>query len=130
MLFTDSHAQRALEIWSKDCQRVASRLLAFECQTIVQRYAFRLPDPLRKKWLAEAQLWLKKSLASLVMHEIDNSVLDKLRGQSALGNCRTLDAIHIASALIFADYATTFSLVTFDKKMEQVAKEVGLTVLN
>lgn len=68
-----------------------------------------------------------------LMEELDSTygeltLTDEIRDLAAdmPGNIRTLDAIHVATALSVVDYLT--ALVSYDKRMLTIAKEQGLPV--
>ena len=128
MLLNDSRATEALNLWQKSAEKVSSKLLVFECETLIHRCAGRMPENLASKWAKDARKWLGTCVEQLRLHEIDDSVLAALRENQGFGKCRTLDAIHLATAKIFSNYAEQLSLVTFDTRMGAAAKELGIIV--
>jgi predicted nucleic acid-binding protein len=56
-------------------------------------------------------------------------VLEALDREPALAECRTLDALHLATALYLRERASEgFRLVTFDDRMRQTGLKLGLEV--
>ena len=129
MLFSDGHAARALDLWSYECHRVTSRLALLECTTVVHRYVEKLPLNLRSKERRQAFAWLDQISQHLIIHEIDRTVTEVVAEEEMFGKCRTLDAIHLATAKLFQQHSTTFSLATFDQRMEAIGVQMGFQVL-
>lgn len=65
-------------------------------------------------------------LAAISLLAVDERVLD---GAAAVGppSLRTLDAIHIATALMLEDELDT--LVTYDRRMQEAAEALGMVVV-
>jgi predicted nucleic acid-binding protein len=66
-------------------------------------------------------------MADLVRDVSEILVTEEIRDAAALlpGGCRTLDAIHIASAQVLGENLT--ALVSYDRRMLGMARAVGLT---
>ncbi len=61
---------------------------------------------------------------------IDDDILDIIRKNAFLANCRSLDAIHVATALYFKPYQDEpIQIVTLDSRMRETAGKAGFTVL-
>jgi predicted nucleic acid-binding protein len=127
MLLNDSHAEKALHLWEESAYRVSSRLMLFENVTVIHRVALKLPANARQKWASQSAAWLEHISAQLYLHEIDAEVLDQCKAVSLLGSCRTLDAIHLATARIFSRAAADFSLASFDRRMLSAAAQAGMS---
>ena len=60
---------------------------------------------------------------------LDSSIEEIIRGTPALADCKTLDAIHAATALYFRRFVEgPFEIVTIDKRMTQLAGKLGFQV--
>lgn len=130
MLFSDARVERALQLWSEETLRVSSRLTALECATVIHRYAQKLPAVVREKEVKKCFDWLSGVLGRLVIYEIDREVGNLIKAESKFGKCRTLDAIHLATATIFAANSAELKVATFDDRMRVVAVDCGLQVEN
>ena len=66
-------------------------------------------------------------MADLVRDVSEILLTEEIRDAAALlpGGCRTLDAIHIASAQVLGESLT--ALVSYDRRMLEVARAVGVT---
>ena len=60
---------------------------------------------------------------------IDGSIKEIIRLTPALADCRTLDAVHVATALHFKPYVEgALEIVTLDGRTRQLARRVGFQV--
>jgi hypothetical protein len=94
--------------------RVSSRVLAVELMRAVGR---RSPDS-----LAHA----RSLLGVMEFVELDESVAERAAELEPVG-LRSLDAIHLASALALADELDAF--ITYDARQADAARALGLTVV-
>lgn len=97
-------------------ERLASELSAVECRRAVRRQpeaAVLLPR-------------MENVLSSLALLRIDHELL-RLAGTIGPPRLRSLDAIHLASALSIGDYPEAF--ITYDERLADAARAVGLNVL-
>lgn len=128
LLMHDKHAKEALSLWEGEHARVSSKLLHFECMTVIARHSAHLPKSISKRWKAEASSWLMKTTASMILHEINDSILRTISEELHDADIRTLDAIHLATAAIFAKEAP-LQLVTFDARMKRAASFFNIPTL-
>ena len=117
MLFCDQNSDRALKLWSQKTERISSSLLEVECLNVINRYALRLPSKVSLEWRAQSQRWLDRTLGNLTLISINSLIRDKIRSELNLGALRTLDAIHVATALLFRQVELGVEIATFDTKM-------------
>lgn len=103
----------ALSQWP---DRVSSVLLPIECRRIVLR-AGNPPAVMDR---------LEEELSSVTLILLEAPV-QKLAGAIGLPRLRSLDAIHLASALSIGDYPEAF--VTYDDRLADAARALGLNVL-
>lgn len=104
---------QALSRWP---DRVSSVLLPIECRRIV----LRAGNP------AEVVEKLEQELGSVTLIRLEEPIR-KLAGTIGPPRLRSLDAIHLASALSIGDYPEAF--VTYDERLAEAAREAGLNVL-
>jgi predicted nucleic acid-binding protein len=97
--------------------RVASALVATEVPRAIRRVA---PSP-------EAMERSRLVLGSIHLLKIDDTVLTQAADLEPPG-LRTLDAIHLASALAIGDDLIAF--VSYDRRLVEAARSVGLPVLS
>ncbi|NMC63653.1 MAG: type II toxin-antitoxin system VapC family toxin [SAR324 cluster bacterium] len=129
MLFSDQNAERALELWDGNFARVSSSLLSLECYVNFHKFTSLVPEKLRSGWRRSGSDWLKKVLSQFYLHEIDEEIRSKIATSEVYGRCRTLDAIHLATAGTFARETDDFSIATFDSRMKAAAEGMGFKVV-
>jgi uncharacterized protein len=95
-------------------RRVASALLSVE----LLRAARRAGEP---RLVVEA----RRLLSGITLVDVDRAVLDRA-GEIEPGQLRTLDAIHLATALSVG--AELDAVVTYDRRMADAAALVGLAI--
>jgi len=105
--------EQALSRWP---DRISSVLLPIECRRIVLR-AGNPPEVVDR---------LEKELSGVTLIRLEEAV-QTLAGAIGPPRLRSLDAIHLASALSIGDYPEAF--VTYDERLADAAHAVGLNVL-
>jgi predicted nucleic acid-binding protein len=78
-------------------------------------------------WLAEKIDELNEMLKNIHCKSIDKSIEQIIIKNKKLAGCKSLDAIHLATALYFKENAKEQNIIlcSFDKNMLKVAKEFG-----
>ena len=105
--------EQALSRWP---DRISSVLLPIECRRIVLR-AGNPPGVVDR---------LEKELSGVTLIRLEEAV-QTLAGTIGPPRLRSMDAIHLASALSIGDYPEAF--VTYDERLADAARAVGLNVL-
>jgi antitoxin (DNA-binding transcriptional repressor) of toxin-antitoxin stability system len=73
---------------------------------------------------------LDSFLEALECKRIDDDILRIISENALLANCRSLDAIHVATALYFRPYQDdALQVVTLDRRMGETAVAAGFAVL-
>ena len=120
----DARAGAALDLWNADIERVGSVLLGIECTTVLRRMQM-LGDEQRR----QADERLAVALEEVTQKPVDDDVARLVHLTPALGGCRALDAVHLATALYFNTAAEgDLHVCTFDERMADVASRLGLKV--
>lgn len=105
--------ESAIERWP---DRLTSELSAVECRRAIRRQ----PEA------AVLSPRMEDVLSSLTLLRIDQELL-RLSGTIGPPRLRSLDAIHLASALSIGDYPEAF--ITYDERLAEAARAAGLDVL-
>ncbi len=109
-------ATRCAGVWDSCEDRYSSQLLWAECIVTLRRLGVYE----ERSALAEAMLGGITALA------YNDTIVQRIKREAALSRCRTLDAIHIASALELNDHAGDFAIASLDERMRGVASSVSL----
>jgi hypothetical protein len=105
--------ERVLSRWP---DRISSVLLPIECRRIVLRAGS--PSGVRAR--------LEQELSGVTLVRLDESI-QRLAGTIGPPGLRSLDAIHLATALSIGDYPEAF--VTYDERLAAAARAAGLNVI-
>jgi predicted nucleic acid-binding protein len=119
----------AHELWIGAERRLSSGLLRLECIIAIRRIAILQGLPADGAWARERLDLLTGFLDALNFRAIDGAIEEIIRLTPALADCRTLDAIHVATALHFKPYVEgSLEVVTLDRRMKHLAMKLGFQV--
>jgi predicted nucleic acid-binding protein len=105
---------------------VASDLTLLECdRALIRGVATGEVAPAEAR---RARALLNRAARHWNLLRIDGEVVARARKPFPIEPLRALDAIHLASALIVAADVPEFSLLTFDQRIREAAREMGLTI--
>ena len=117
-------------LWDTAEIRLSSTLAKIECLIGVRRAGTLQDLAPGGPWCMERIHLLEAYLEGLDCRRIDDDILDIIRRNVSLSNCRSLDAIHIATALYFKPYHDEpIEIVTLDGRMRETAVKAGFAVL-
>lgn len=116
-------------VWDRATRRLSSDLLRFECHVSIRRVAALQPQSAADSWLDERTAILEQAFQQTTFKSIDEAIEAVVRGERRLADCRTLDAIHMATALYFSPHLDEPLVVcTFDRRLRRVATALGFAV--
>ena len=120
---------KLVPLWDDEPTRVSSLLLEAECITVLRRVAASQPAADAEPFLSLRMRYLDQYLAVVSLKNHDEEVNRYLRNEPRLGLCRTLDAIHLATALLFQEqFDSPLTICSLDKQMREVAANLGFPV--
>ncbi len=120
----------AFALWTERRIRISSILLRAECLVNIRRHARSLAGKVPLSWLSSREKALSGSLSEVTLAQVDEALLETLESEPALAECRTLDALHLCTALRFREELDgRLDLVTLDERMALVAARLGFQVL-
>jgi hypothetical protein len=128
LILGDEFEDRARDIWNMPSNKVSSILTQIESTIVVRRIHSRNKKNLRSNWLSNKESELKEILNQISLLKVDESIQSIIDLKKGISDCRSLDGIHVASALYLKSEFTTkkFQFYSFDKKILEVAKSLGL----
>ena len=130
ILLEQNESLKAIKIWKNDDVRVSSILLQAECIITLRRISDIQKKTLPDNWLEEKEVELKNLLQEVTIKIFDKSILDIIDLKKSLSGCRTLDAIHLASAMEFKDnFGGNFFICSYDINMRDISKKIGFKIL-
>lgn len=114
-------------LWDDESVKFSSNLLEAECVTVLRRVAATRPEA--AEFLTTRLEYLDRCLASIHLATVNNEVLRRLRNEPPLAACRTLDALHLVTALLFQDQLDEpLTVCTLDNRMRATAQALGFPV--
>jgi len=128
ILMNEPETERALSIWQSNNVRVSSILLKFEANVVLRRNYRNRMNKVNNNWLVTKLEGLNKFLNDVFYRDINETFENSIYGNyDILSKCKSLDAIHIATALNMSErYSINeICICSFDKNMLAVAKEFG-----
>lgn len=130
ILLDEKRKDKALDLWNEASIRVSSILLKLETITVLRRTFEHNITKLESSWITKKTTGLNEYLKEVNFRIIDEDIENVIVLRKEIAKCKTLDAIHIATALEFSSLIPTsdFYLYTFDKNMSDLAKSFKFKV--
>jgi len=124
IILDEETKQEAFNFWKKSQIRVSSILLKIETITVLRRTYEQYKRKLPNEWLTIKTKELEEYLCEVNFRIIDEEIEKSIFLRKDMAKCRTLDAIHIATALEFKkiDSSKDFHLYSYDAQMIELAK--------
>jgi len=124
ILLDEKRKEESLELWNEATVRVSSILLKLETITVLRRTYEHNKNKLEPSWITKKINELNEYLQEVNFRIIDEDIEKIVFLRKEIAKCKTLDAIHVATALDFSKLipSSDFYLYTFDKNMANLAK--------
>lgn len=106
---------------------VVSRLTLIECDRVLIRAVVTslLPEAVA----AERRALLARTAEHWVLFDLDAEIVERARRPSPAEPIRTLDAIHLATALLARSLVGELALLSVDERIRRAAGQIGLAIL-
>jgi len=128
ILLNEARSEEALAIWQNNRVRVSSVLLKFEMNISLRRRIKQQQNIFSNERLKTRLQKLNKFLNDIFYKDItENFENSASKNYDILSKCKSLDAIHIATALDISEKygRNEIRICSFDKNMLKIAKEFG-----
>jgi predicted nucleic acid-binding protein len=124
ILLDEKRKEEALGLWNEATIRVSSILLKLETVTVLRRTYEHNKTKLESSWITRKTNELNEYLQEVNYRIIDEDIEKIIFLRKEIAKCKTLDAIHVATAFDFSRLipSSDFYLYTFDKNMTELAK--------
>ena len=106
---------------------VCSRLTLVECRRVIHRAA--IEQRIAETDAADLSAVLAQAAARWAVLEISRAVADRAETRFAIEPVRTLDAIHLASALALRELLPDLNILSTDDRVRRNAIQLGFSVL-
>ena len=129
IILDEEKQEEAYNFWQNSI-RVSSILLKIETVTVLRRVYETQKHNLANDWLTKKMKILEEFLYEVNFMSVNHKIEQRIFLMKELAQCRTLDAIHIATALQFREINNNeeTNLFTFDKPMRNLAKNFKFRV--
>lgn len=117
---------KPLREWSRITSAIASEIARVECLRVLDR--LRMTGAMDDREVARRRASTIKVLTGFELVRINRAVLDRA-AEPFPTLIRTLDAVHLASALLVHGRAPALRLATHDADLATAAQAVGLHVI-
>jgi len=130
ILLDEKRKGEALKLWNNASIRVSSILLRLETITVLRRTYEHNKTKLPALWLSKKTNELNEFLQEVNIRIIDEDIEKIMTLKKEIAKCKTLDAIHISTAIEFSKLVPQkeFMLNTFDKEMSNLAKSLKMNI--
>jgi predicted nucleic acid-binding protein len=130
ILLDEKRKDEALMLWNNASIRVSSILLRLETITVLRRTYEHNKTKLPSLWLSKKTNELNEFLQEINIRIIDEDIEKIMTLRKEIAKCKTLDAIHISTAIEFSRLVPQkeFVLYTFDKEMACLAKSLKMHI--
>lgn len=130
ILLDQKRKDEAFHLWNNASIRVSSILLRLETITVLRRTYEHNKTKLPSLWLSKKTNELNEYLQEVNIRIIDEDIEKIMLLRKEIAKCKTLDAIHISTAIEFSKLVPQkeFLLNTFDKEMASLAKSLKLNI--
>lgn len=124
ILFDEPRKLEAQQLWQNGSTRVSSLLLKLETITVLRRTYEHNKSKLEPSWLTKKTIELDEFLKEVNFRQIDSEIEKIVVLNKELARCRTLDAIHLATAIDIKKAVQPNSVIfyTFDNNLLDVVK--------
>lgn len=130
ILLDEKRKDEALKLWNNASIRVSSILLRLETITVLRRTYEHNKIKLPSLWLSKKNNELNEFFQEINIRIIDEDIEKIMILRKEISKCKTLDAIHISTAIEFSRLVPQkeFVLYTFDKEMASLAKSLKMHI--
>jgi predicted nucleic acid-binding protein len=124
ILLDENKKREAFGFWQDSTIRISSVLLKIETIVSLRRTYENNKSKLDDNWLTEKAKLLDEYLNEVNYRIVGSKIEREIYLKKDLAKCRSLDAIHIATALKFREMNNGKDVViyTFDKTMHELAE--------
>ena len=124
ILLDEKRKDEAKKLWDNATVRVSSILLKLETITVLRRTYEQNKNRLEPTWLTKKMNELNEYLQEINIRILDKDIEKIIYLKKEISKCKTLDAIHIATAIEFSELLPSyeFYLYTFDVGMANLAR--------
>lgn len=126
IIFEEDGHKTAMEIWSESDLRFSSVLLKAESKISLRRIYKNYQKKLGKDWISEKEIKLNSLLEEINFCNLDEAIIEMIDSKPLFSECRSLDAIHLATAMeIQSNIREKIEIFSFDKEFISLGLKLG-----
>jgi len=130
LLTIDANYELSFNQWESDELKLSSKLLDFECFVNIHKIYRENSKRLPKHWLDKALDKYDDLKGEINLKAIDNEILHTIKSNLKLTNLKSLDSIHVSTALLWNDFTDTpITICSYDKNIRKICKELNLQTM-
>lgn len=106
---------------------LTSSLTLVECDRVLIRAV--TTEGLKEAVATERRAWLRQAVEHWILFDLDSEVVERARRPFPKEPIRTLDALHLATAMLAQSLVPDIALVSLDGRVRGSAKQMGFRLL-
>ena len=119
-----------LKIWDEDSIRLSSNILRIECIISIRRLG-KSDGKKNKEWEKQSIQAVYDYFTHITFRKYDEEIEKLINNDDRFSLCRTLDAIHLATAFYFKPYIKDDIIIcTLDKRMRETAQMLNFGIFS
>ncbi|EMY78782.1 PIN domain protein [Leptospira weilii serovar Ranarum str. ICFT] len=129
IIFEDTDYDRSYESWTRDNYRFSSNLIEIESFVNIHKIYRENRKVLGKGWLTEKLARQHDLLSEINLKRIGSEVYERIQKDEKLTFLKSLDAIHLSTALLIADVLKDrLTICTYDKNIRKIASDMNFNL--
>lgn len=129
ILFEEEGSDECYNIWNSSKIKLGSILVSIESLNSIRRAFLNLKQKSSILEMKEKEKFCELLVSEISQRHIDQTIYEIIKSKKEISGCRSLDAIHIATALDFKKNSLSeIYICSMDKRLRDVAKKVGFQV--
>lgn len=124
IVFEDTNYKQSYETWMKDEYRFSSKLIEVESFINIHKVYRENRKVLNKRWLDESLTRQRELLTGINLKRIGSEIYDKIQKTEKLTFLKSLDSIHLSTALLIADsLKKKLTICAYDRNIRKIASD-------
>ena len=129
ILFEETSEKLSAELWKKRKNKFTSSLTQAEIYNNLYRAHKKIHSKHRDLWFNDRKEIAKILLSEIDQKKLDDSIFEIIKSNEILNDCKTLDSLHLATALSFKfNIDESVEILSYDRNMNNVARKLGFSI--
>ncbi|AVQ13124.1 PIN domain protein [Leptospira santarosai] len=124
IVFEDTNYEQSYESWMKGEYKFSSNLIEIESFINIHKVYRENRKVLNKRWLDESLTRQKNLLSEINLKRMDPEVYEKIQKTEKLTFLKSLDSIHLSTALLIADsLKKRLTICAYDRNIRKISSD-------